>query len=37
MMQIALFLILPYTSLLFSTTLRGARTPLSLPMETGKI
>ena len=37
MMQIALFLILPDTSLLFSATLRGARTPLSLPMETGKI
>ena len=37
MMQIALFLILPDTSLLFSAALRGARTPLSLPMETGKI
>ncbi|EGC85053.1 hypothetical protein HMPREF9303_0164 [Prevotella denticola CRIS 18C-A] len=36
MMRIALFLILPGISLLFTTALRGVRTPLSLPMETGK-
>jgi len=37
MMRITSFHILPDTSLLFPTALRGARTPLSLPMETGKI
>jgi hypothetical protein len=36
MMQIALFFILPDTSLLFSAALKSARTSLSLPMETGK-
>ena len=35
--RIALFPIVPDTSLLFPTVLRGVRTPLSLPMETGKI
>ena len=37
MERIALFLILPDKSLLFPTAFRGVRTPLSLPMETGKI
>jgi len=36
MMRIAPFLILPDTSLLFFTALRGVRTPLPLPAETGK-
>ncbi|ATV54375.1 hypothetical protein CTM61_02410 [Prevotella intermedia] len=36
MERIALFPIVPDTSLLFPTALRGVRTPLSLPMETGK-
>ena len=36
MMRIALFPILPDTSLLFPTALRGARTPLSLPMGNWK-
>ncbi|ERK00963.1 hypothetical protein HMPREF9145_2717 [Segatella salivae F0493] len=36
MKRIALFPIVPDTSLLFPTALRGARTPLSLPAETGK-
>ncbi|MBF1445673.1 MAG: hypothetical protein HXN53_07865 [Prevotella nigrescens] len=36
MMQIALFPILPDTSLLFPAALRGTRTPLPLPAETGK-
>ncbi|EGQ23276.1 hypothetical protein HMPREF9144_0047 [Prevotella pallens ATCC 700821] len=36
MMRIALFPILPDTSLLFPTALRGVRTPLPLPAETGK-
>ncbi|AFJ09400.1 hypothetical protein PIN17_A0903 [Prevotella intermedia 17] len=37
MKRIALFPIVPDTSLLFPMALRGVRTPLSLPMETGKI
>ncbi len=36
MARITLFPVLPETSLLFTTALRGVRTPLSLPMETGK-
>ncbi|WP_198507565.1 hypothetical protein [Prevotella intermedia] len=36
MMWITLFPVLPGTSLLFPTALRGARTPLPLPAETGK-
>ena len=36
MKWIALFLIVPDTSLLFPAALRGLHTPLSLPMETGK-
>jgi len=36
MKQIALFPIVPDTSLLFPAALRGARTPLPLPAETGK-
>ena len=36
MKQIALFPIVPDTSLLFPTALRGVRTPLPLPAETGK-
>jgi len=36
MKRIALFPIVPDTSLLFPTALRGARTPLPLPAETGK-
>ena len=36
MKWIALFPIVPDTSLLFTTALRGVRTPLSLPEETGK-
>jgi len=36
MKRIALFTIVPDTSLLFPTALRGARTPLPLPAETGK-
>ena len=36
MMRIALFPLLPDTSLLFPTALRGVRTPLPLPAETGK-
>jgi len=35
-MRISLFLILPDTSLLFPTALRGARTPLPLPAEAEK-
>lgn len=36
MKRIALFPIVPDTSLLFPTALRGTRTPLPLPAETGK-
>ena len=36
MERIALFLIVPYTSLLFPTALIGVHTPLPLPEETGE-